>query len=431
MTRPPRAASGTMRTVSVSSVGAIDDPARQECTNETKSLLSHHSSTIEWLNPSYDSVPLPVDDNVLADDDGDVDLRLKASKVPFALLLSSILLVIIVYLFTSRDEPFSHQIMLSELVLAPDVANETTTFCSLAQSMVPAWYQETVSNMPIFTPNVQPGDVYKTRKILLKTRDLLDVFSPVYPNATVASGNGTTNMWRLTRHYLNVGYMTVGEFQDLHNAHVMYSQELMEERRNVVLNWKREFEQFRETHDAVHFLKSPTKDSHYHKESRLFWKNAATLPNGRDSATASLQVLGRIQLKQVLQYLWLAFPCVSVLEEEAHQKYHNLRKQLRSVVDEYELFDGIMFPAMAKVKTSMTVLTQARQFLGDINDDWTAYSIYVENNEFYSEQQRLAFEIDDEWAYFKIWVHAANFEGAVQYLIDCLDEMPLGKSLCS
>ena len=96
-------------------------------------------------------------------------------------------------IFLMMVPTFSQQLVVSEQVFAPNVADETTSFCNLARYMLPAWYQETISNLPVFVPDVQPGDVYKTRKILLKTRDLVDVFSPVYPNTTTSINNETTS----------------------------------------------------------------------------------------------------------------------------------------------------------------------------------------------------------------------------------------------
>ena len=129
----------------------------------------------------------------------------------------------------------------------------------------------------MFVPDVQPGDVYKSRKILLKTRDLVDVFSPVYKNDTILNDD-EDDMWSLIRHHLNIGYVVVGEFQDLHNAHVLYAQELMEQRRNVVLAWKSDFEQFQETHDALFFLQSSRDNQHGMEKLPVVFQNSLDCP---------------------------------------------------------------------------------------------------------------------------------------------------------
>jgi hypothetical protein len=310
-----------------------------------------------------------------------------------------------------------------ELVFAPDVADTSTTFSELAQSMLPIWYFETVSETSIFTPTVMPADVYGTRKIMLKTRDLLDVFSPVYPNTT-----GSTDLWNSTRNQLDQGYMIVGEFQDLHNAHVMYSQQQLEDYRGRVLDWKRNFEEFRQTHkDVPAFLAAPTLGSFHHDESRLFWKTLDARATGADPATPWLQFLGSRQLERALRYLKHAYPYESVLNESAHKDYHSLRKELRSLTDEFELFGCVMVPTTPETSHAIALLTRARKLLGDINDDWTAYSIYVDNSEYYSEQERLAKRIDDEWASFKVWVETSDFEGAIQCLAQSMNHTISGK----
>ena len=399
----------------------------QEPFGETKSLLSDPETLSESGGAIYGSLS---EESVREAPQSRWKNDCRAS---FTLFLSSVIIVAALFscgtLFhhvneSPKEGSFS-QTLLSKLVFAPDIADASTSFRSLANSMMPAWYQETLSRMPIFTPTVLPGHVYETRKILLKTRDLLDAFSPVYPNTTKTVDGSNVDMWRLIRHYLDQGYMIVGEFQDLHNAHVLYSQEQMEEKRNEVLEWKREFDEFRDTHDAPEFLASPTTKSYHHKESRLFWQTAERRPSGEDSATCSLQLLGSIQLEQVVTYFNLASPYVSVLDEDAHEHYHNLRKELRSVADEFELFGEIMFPMVPESVSSMEVIMKARKLLGDMNDDWTAYSIYVENDEYYDEQAMLARRIDDEWTYFKKWTYESDFEGVIRYLLENMNSCTL------
>jgi hypothetical protein len=410
---------------------------KPECTsdNEANSLLSESIA----LTPSYDSVPRSHDalDHLPMTTNSELARSKKCGMSWINPTLSSAVIVGALFALASlvpamepQNDASLSQMLVSELVFAPEVADETTTFQSLARSMMPAWYAETVSLMSTFTPTVTPGQVYRQRKIILKTRDLLDACSPVYPNTTAQNDStNSADMWHLTRHYLNWGYMIVGEFQDLHNAHIMYSQEQMEALRNEVLEWKNEFEQFRLAHNVSEFLSSPSSLTYRHKESHLFWETVSTLPSGTDSASSSLKTLGAIQLQQVLEYLWSVCPYASVLDEDAHAHYHNLRKQLRSVVDEYELFGSIMYPSTPEVESCMTVLTRARKLLGDINDDWTCYSFYVDNDEYYNEQERLARAIDVGWAEFRVWVHGSNFEGAVQYLLDSVSSPPQpGKS---
>lgn len=378
------------------------------------SLRSDENSLINPNPQSYDCKSQS--DDVLADSSLQ-ECRRKKIHCGAALFLSA---VAFSPLFLLSNQEASNSQLLSlcapDLVFAPDVADNSTAFCELAQSMLPIWYLKALSEMPIFTSTVMPGDVYTTRKIMLKTRDLMDVFSPVYPNKT-----GSMDMWKSIRNQLDQGYMIVGEFQDLHNAHVRYSQQQLEDYRVRVLDWKRDFDEFQQTHDVPTFLAAPTLESFYHQESRLFWQTLHTRAKGADPATPCLQLLGSKQLERALTYLRRAYPYTSVLNESVHKQFHNLRKELRSLVDEFELFGSVMIPTTHETNSAIEMLTRARKWLGDINDDWTAHGVYVDNNEYPMEQERLAKRIDDSWASLKLWVDESNFEGAMQCLAQSMN----------
>ena len=66
----------------------------------------------------------------------------------------------------------------------------------------------------VFTDTVLPGEVAQARKVLLQTRDLLDVFSPVFPRT-----NKHNDLWVELRLQYKQGYEIVGEFLDLNHAH--------------------------------------------------------------------------------------------------------------------------------------------------------------------------------------------------------------------
>lgn len=355
--------------------------------------------------------------------------RTSALKLPVFIMMAvaAVLLFPLLYTYikrTSQNTPsVAKEKQLTQraaaFVYAPDVADLNTTFSELAQAMVPGWYAESVGTLHIFTPQVMPEDVYATRKILLKTRDLLDTFSPVYPNAT-SSG---VDMWRSARKYLDRGYVLVGEFQDLYNAHVRYTDDMLEEARTKVLVWRRHFDRFRKTHNAMLFLNAPSADGSFrHAESHLFWLDARKVPSGNDLATPSLQKLALMQLNRALKYLNLAFggDQQAVLKEAFHQQYHNLRKELRSLVDEFELFDEVLTPMTPETKAAVQVLKDARKILGDMNDDFTAYTLYVQNDIHHKDQALRAKKVRKAWTTFKQWTEDSDFEGAIKHLADCM-----------
>jgi hypothetical protein len=280
--------------------------------------------------------------------------------------------------------------------------------------------------IPVLVEDVQPADVYGSRKLILKTRDLLDVFSPVYPNATVlpsraetldsfAVGDAAVDMWGLVRSLLDRGYEVIGAFQDLDHAHIEYTPQMFGAARDAVVQWRRDWERFHDQNGyefVVDYLRSPGPDSYRHRESRLFWKTMDAVPAGSDPAPSSLRVLGSRQTASALVYLTLAFQYDSVLGTAAHEHYHDLRKELRSMTDEYDLLGSYMFPTSCA--PSIKLFKAARGILGDINDMWTAYDDYVALGLYRSEQKELAKEIDRAWQSFRIWVEEVDFEDAIR-----------------
>ena len=304
-----------------------------------------------------------------------------------------------------------------------DVSNYS--FAELAASMVPAYYESLSPQLGLVTKWVMPEDVYNVRKMMLKTRDLIDVFSPVYPNTTLDTGlDDDEDLWLCIRYHLDKGYTAVGNFQDLYHAHVQYTERQLNDLRDEILNWKHDFDIFIQNHNLSSFLAATsTKSFSHRKESRLFWKHTVHA-HGADSATASLQTLGAYQLRLSLVYLELAYPYKSIIEcEHAHKCMHHLRKELRSLKDEFGLFGSIMFPNSSETDSAFAMITTARDLLGDINDDWTAYTIYKQKKKHHAKQKKLRKSINEAWIKFKRWSVKSNLKGTLHCLASSLDGM--------
>jgi hypothetical protein len=220
------------------------------------------------------------------------------------------------------------------------------------------------------------------------------------------------------------GYELVGYYQDLDHAHVAFSQKLWDHRRDDVLNWKDDFEFFDSHHDVHTFLRNDvdTDGCYDHSESHLFWGELdGYLPCGSDSATASLQKLAAVQLNNALDLLNTILKMDSVLDVEDQELYHDFRKELRSVLDEWDLFRTVLFPTAEQshspVLPSLKILKEARQRLGDINDNWTAYNLYLTNKERKTDRKALASQINAAWDDFKNWVTKTNLPGVIQTLL--------------
>ncbi|KAL7494827.1 hypothetical protein ACHAWT_003646 [Skeletonema menzelii] len=186
--------------------------------------------------------------------------------------------------------------------------------------MIPIYFQTTV-DMCIAaidrndnnTIDVMPDEVFVLRKTILKTRDLLDVFAPVYPrklrllgrekkdtkkdkqkNKGKNKGKGKNrsqsekelhkmrknhhsivDVWKILRRFLDDGYMLIGDFQDLSHAKVRYTPERLHNYQGQVLNWKEEFVAFvSQNHEGImDYLSHACPDKTETKEQHLSLAN--------------------------------------------------------------------------------------------------------------------------------------------------------------
>jgi hypothetical protein len=330
----------------------------------------------------------------------------------------------------SRNQPLHRKKRIPHNVTISTKNVKDITFGELAQQLLPVYYDDMLSGLvAVMSDHVMPDEIYAQRKSVLETRDLMDVFSPVYP-PTTTTGNkheGSSHnkdMWVLLRSYLDEGYEILGEFQDLYASHANYTQQYFDKLQNEVLTWNLDFAVFREKHDISAYLQAPSlTNKHYQhgKVSRLFWNNVKRhLPRGNSPAVASLHMLGAQQINTTFQCMSLISPLTSVLDFESHAEYHEVRKLLRSIQDEYNLFGTVMFPNDSKNSTLsvMDEITTARKLLGDMNDHYTAYTIGILlNTTTAQEQERLANVIQGEWDYIQSWIKTSDLPGKLQALL--------------
>lgn len=312
------------------------------------------------------------------------------------------------------------------VLYAQDItADVDISLAELATVMLPRWYQASVmaASLNLNTSSMDPSTVEPARKCLLTTRDLLDVFGPIYPHS----------QWKEVRRYFKEGYELAGAYQDLDHAKIAYDPALWEERRGALLTWKEDFEAYQQTHDVVDFLQHSTiskrsrceKNFAKEKESHLFWSDGgiARAPCGKDKARKTLKRLAQAQLQNALLYFNIMSPYEHVLSVDHQEIYHNFRKELRSFLDVYHLLGFILFPENSdETSTHIATLLNARKLLGEINDNWTAYDVYQAENTHLEQQQTLQLKIDAEWKDFQSWASTHDLRGAIQDLVILLED---------
>ena len=375
----------------------------------------------------------------------------------------------------------------------PIVPNETT-FAELAEIMLLPWYEASLvaieDDKAWDDGGITPSKVKDVRRVMLMARDMLDVFGPVFPDTpygrTVSSSLSSSSsskkkkkkkkkrgkdrsLWRDLRKQYRDGYELLGELKDLDG--LTYSQELLAKRTNDVMVWKNTFLQFQKKYRIRRFLytREISKGGgidpigcYQHKSSHLFWAETPTIPCGNDIGTKSLQSLAKVQLTHSLEYLNTIKDYKTVMPKSHELNFHNLRKELRIFLDEYNLFGNILVPdhttnntiaiagsssastttsdtvettdtttadnvnvndnendnALLLLKNELIILNTAQKMLGHINDKWTAHEIYIEDNSHKSKQQPLADKTDKKWRQFLIWSNKNSLKDCITNVLN-------------
>ena len=379
----------------------------------------------------------------------------------------------------------------------------STTFAELAKIMLLPWYEASmmaVLDDPAWNSKdgIAPTNVRPIRRSLLIARDMLDVFSPVFPDTLDPTGfqkkkNGkyrkgpTTaskkkkkknkgkdrSLWKELRTMYRHGYQLTGELHDLKG--LAYSTELLDERVDVVLKWKKEFLAFNKAHEIRRYLYQDFGDEslggidpngcYYHKASHLFWADSTreTLPCGNNPGPQSLRALASVQLTHSLTFLNTIQNYTTVMPRDHEINFHNLRKELRIFVDEYNLFGNVLFPEgdgdgsdtdtdssaadddfknyddeygtkdavvvdenddvvvapPLTLREKIDFLDTTQSKLGNINDHWTAHDVYGrDNNSHAAKQKKLAKKTDSLWADWLEWQAKHDLKGIMEEVLE-------------
>jgi len=323
--------------------------------------------------------------------------------------------------------------------------NNNRTFGELARILLPPWHMASVIAVDVsILDDTQPSNhtLKQARQVLKIGRDLLDVFSPCYDSSQKKSSKKGSNIWKKLRALYSDGYEQVGYYKDLSAAHLVYDEPLWTQRLDDILAWKEKFLDFDVRHDIIKFMVDGIKDppptaiggggaggGFEHKQSHLFWgeelSSSHQLPRSTDPATESFDKLIKTQLQSALQYYDIIVMYDTVLTKEEQEDYHNLRKELRDVVDEFNLLGfGVVLPDPTSSSSTRKAEKSVRKFklavhkIGIFHDEWTAYDKYKTNGEHFGKQQKLELSINEKWTDFKAWMFKVDFRGTIEALLE-------------
>ncbi|KAL3771641.1 hypothetical protein ACHAW5_007343 [Stephanodiscus triporus] len=309
------------------------------------------------------------------------------------------------------------------------------------------------------------------------------------------------DLWGTLRGFLDDGYMLLGDFQDLDHANVTYPPERLLSYQRRIWEWRAGFMTFVETNGPIvsFYLSLPCigdrmrpsssrrdgRCSHVHRRpSHLFWGNASAddLPDGNaDAASIALGRLGYLQLGRAEAYLRDALAYEYVLNStgippeidattnetggedvdddlkeggdeddggglvDVHAIYHNVRKELRSFLDELDMFGGLLLPGTSVIPEiardgpsivsanvhideerrelidrAIHALSKMKAMLGDLNDDYVAYSMYKEWDVYPEEVLVLGTRVENRWKDFRAWANEVGLFAKIEFLRGCL-----------
>jgi hypothetical protein len=315
-----------------------------------------------------------------------------------------------------------------------------------------------------------------------------------YSSMSSSSSSGSLDLWNDVRSQLNRGYDVLGMYQ-----RVVLSENNYNDYKNYpfgndddddedspavatetvvgsVKEWKDSFMTFHRTHesDLIQYLSNPTNDAawYHHADDELqflYWDHiynddeekeedgssisGSSLNNmtGSDLATSVLSVLGQYQLmriqkqlqeltspdltgKHIKSALWTAYPFTQKAQQ-IHDTVRRIRRELRVVTDEQDLFQDFFIPSNDLLPgKSMVLLKETRALLGAINDEWNKlndeYSFLQKEDDDKkdSTEKKTSSKIKASvrslnvmWKGFQGWVATIDLESAIQDLVDCME----------
>lgn len=275
----------------------------------------------------------------------------------------------------------------------------------------------------VLNESVLPSQVKSARKSVLALRNLFDIFSPIFPNATgecnsssavsVATHKTTDgDMWIPIRESLHSGYVLIGDYQDLDHSGVNYTTSDLLKRLQPVLEWYADWKLFNFVCQYEEFIfltpEIPQQNGFSHdKQSQFFWGGfdlplPVTTPGV--SGLAGVRELVHAQLKGISNRSDYVLDVKDILDPASHAQFHDFRKAMRAVVDTAAEFSGdtvpLFDPTNPNVTSGLALLDSLYDQYGDLNDEWNAYTYYLDHGD-KKQAAKESTELSQQWDWLK------------------------------
>jgi hypothetical protein len=295
-----------------------------------------------------------------------------------------------------------------------------------------------------------PDDVHDVRKLSLKFRNLLDIFSPVYPStawprlpgvgkSAAAIDESTNNskknekrkndadVWDQIRGQIDDGYTVMGDFQDLAHSKVNYTPPDLRQRLDAVLKWHAEWKLYNYTQNYTGYVRfapfDSTKPSKHHGDSKYFWHNekAKRPSTTTGSGIEVVRSLVRTQLANIGEASKVILSLPSILSDSAHDQFHGFRKACRAVNDDLFSVGGVPIFNLndTGVGGALSMLEDLYDKYGDLNDEWNKYDYYKKKKD-KSAEDAAAAGVNSTWEALREFQQDQNLPTLLQQLSEGL-----------
>lgn len=304
------------------------------------------------------------------------------------------------------------------------VSLEHSTYTEAAYLFVPEAFHQMIEPLKEINKKTQPHNVktpMDVRKIVLRSRDMLDLFAFAMPNDKIKGKDG----FLVLRDDLDRGYAVLGAFKDLFDAQgvsadkAKYKNDDVKKRLKDVLEWR---DKFLENKNKYQFYLQGilTQRLEYRPRDQLsqfYWGISEQTPNLNNTAAQVFRIL----LLDLLQNALLEWPEVRQIKdptENIHniEAFHDFRKRMRTVLKITNYFPELMSLNIEEQK----FLSELSSQYGVISDQVSKIEIGIENNISKKKLNGIEKETKELWDQLQDWEDERQLEQKIKKMINQL-----------
>lgn len=282
-------------------------------------------------------------------------------------------------------------------------ADMNSTYGELAETLMVPAYAAMMKDMGVLTNTTLPSNpaVKRFRNEILAVRNILDVFVFAYPTPH-------PDVWEHAREDMNVGYTIIGDFKDLVDSHVNYTEKQLEKLRKECLNWQSDYNKHSIKYNYSYYLQNPSPSELFTRPendySQFFWGADTDIqPTLNRTGYQNIAYLMKALTTSSIDNYDMFGNLTEIYRNDTQLVFHGYRKAIRGIDSVSNFAMEIYRPNTPCVSGAIAQCAQFFSLIGKIEDQITAYDYYVQHNEIDEIQQEIT-AIDKMWASLHTWM---------------------------